>query len=122
MSPEVDTLIDELRDIVGDGLRVVATYEAEEYEIHYVRDDLRDDVGSLDVDRIHRELIMEGISREYLEELFDAGDLGYLALSFEQALALHFAGPGHTGLYVAIEPDAVDPLPALHGCCESFVS
>lgn len=122
MPPEVDTLIDDLRDIVGDGLRVVATYEAEDYEIHYIRDDLRDDVGSVDVDRIHRELIMEGISREYFEELFDAGDLECMALSFKEALAIHFAGPDHTGLYVAIDPGAVDPLPALSSRCESFIA
>lgn len=121
MSADVDTLVADLRDIVGDGLRVVATYEAETYEIHYVREDLQSDVGQRDADRIHRELIMEGISREYFEELFGAGDLECMALAFEEALAIHFAGPDHTGLYVAVDPDAVDPLPAISSRCESFV-
>lgn len=121
MTADVATLVDDLRELVGDALRVVATYEQDEYEIHYVREDVEDLVSAKDIERIHREMVLEGFSREYLEDLFGAGDLECTVFGFRETVAMHFAGPDHRGLYVAVDPGTFDPFPAFRKRCESFV-
>ncbi len=109
-------LVAELQQQAGDALRVVAEYDREGYDVHYVRED----VGArLDerADPIHRNLVLEGISREHLEDLFGAGDLHCSMHRFDDMTAFHFAEEEYTGLFVSVESDVDLPLASFADTC-----
>lgn len=99
-------LVAALEREVGDGLRVVADYSNEGYDLHYVRDDVRPRVEEMDTDRIHQELVLQGIGREHLEDLFDAGRLQCSVHRFDEMTACHFVRTEKTGGYVSFDSDA----------------
>ncbi|NHN57754.1 hypothetical protein G9466_01510 [Halorussus sp. JP-T4] len=94
-------------------MRVVAGYTAEGYELHYVREDIRPRVEEMNTDRIHRELVLQGVGREYLEDLFDAGPLQCSVHRFEELTAYHFVRTEKTGGYVSADSDASVRLESL---------
>jgi hypothetical protein len=109
-------LVEKLQQQAGDALRVVAEYDRDGYEIRYVRED----VGArLDerADAIHRNLVLEGISREHLEDLFDAGALHCSMHRFDEMTAFHFAEAEYTGLFVSVESDVDLPLASFTDTC-----
>lgn len=99
-------LVTALEAEVGDRLRVVGEYSDEGYDIHYVRDDVRPKVEEMDVDRIHQELVLQGLGREHLEDLFDAGNLQCSVHRFDEMTACHFLQTETTGKYVSVDSDA----------------
>ena len=113
MMADPSDLVPDLRDDVGDGLRVVAEYTAEGYDLHYVRDDVRPKVDEMNLDRVHRELVLQGVGREYLEDLFDAGSLQCSVHRFDELTAYHFVRTEKTGGYVSVDTSApvrMEPL------------
>jgi len=111
-----DTLVAELRDQAGDALRVVAEYDRDGYELRYVREDV--DVRLTDrADAIHRDLVLEGIGREHLEDLFGAGDLRCSMHRFDEVTAFHFAEAKYTGLFVSVDSDVDLPLASFTDTC-----
>lgn len=111
-----NTLVDELRALAGDELRVIAEYDRDGYQIRFVRDDvsarLRDRA-----DDIHRDLVLEGISREHLEDLFDAGNLHCTMHRFDEVTAFHFAETEYRGLFVSVDSDADVPMASFADIC-----
>jgi len=111
-----DELVAELQQQAGDALRVVAEYDREGYEIRYVREG----VGARLDDRaeaIHRNLVLEGISREHLEDLFDAGELHCSMHRFDEVTAFHFAEREYEGLFVSVDSDVDIPLASFTDTC-----
>ena len=106
MIADPSDLVTDLRDDVGDGLRVVGEYSAEGYELHYVREDVRPKVDEMNLDRIHRELVLQGVGREYLEDLFDAGSLQCSVHRFDELTAYHFVRTEQTGGYVSVDTNS----------------
>ncbi|WP_336034555.1 hypothetical protein [Halobacterium yunchengense] len=111
-----DELVDALHEHAGDALRVVAEYDRDGYDLRYVRDDVGARLGTR-ADAIHRDLVLEGISREHLEGLFDAGRLHCTMHRFDQLTAFHFADAEHTGLFVSVDSDADVPLATFADAC-----
>ena len=111
-----DELVAELQHHAGDALRVVAEYDREGYELHYVREGVG---GRLDdrAEDIHQNLVLEGISREHLEDLFGAGDLHCSMHRFDDMTAFHFAEEEYTGLFVSVESDVDLPLASFADTC-----
>ncbi len=101
-------LLEALQSEVGDNLRAVATYEEKEWEIIYEREDIK--AKPRIFEKIHRELILEGMGTEYLEDVFDVGDLNCTMHSFEEAMCFHFVRGSMRGVFISIEPDALLPL------------
>lgn len=101
-------LVDKLRDEIGENLRAVATYREAEYEVVYEREDVAAKPRA--IDRIHQELIMEGMGTEYLEDVFDVGRLNCTMHSFEEAMCFHFLRGNMTGVFVAIDPESLVPV------------
>lgn len=101
-------LVEQIREEIGDDLRAVATYEEREYELVYERGDVAEKPRA--IDRIHEELILEGMGTEYLEDVFDVGRLNATMHSFEEALCFHFVRGEMRGLFVSIDPDALLPV------------
>ncbi|MGB9963756.1 hypothetical protein [Halobacterium sp. CBA1126] len=111
-----DELVAKLQQQAGDALRVVAEYDRDGYELRYARGDVTarlEDRG----DAIHRNLVLEGISREHLEDLFDAGNLRCSMHRFEEVTAFHFAEREYTGLFVSVDSDVDIPLASFTDTC-----
>jgi len=68
-------------------------------------------------DGIHRNLVLEGISRDHLEDLFAAGDLRCSMLRFEEVTAFHFADAEYRGLFVSIDSGADLSLKSFTDTC-----
>jgi len=110
-------LVDDLLELVGDDLRVVATYDPEGYDALYVADGV---AGHLkhQADRVHDELVLQGLGRGHLEDLFDAGDLHCSMHRFDDLTAFHFASEEFAGLFVSLASDADVPLASFAETCE----
>lgn len=94
--------LEELRELSGEALRVVARYDRDGYEVTYVRDDLDVDLDADRVDDIHESLLLDGMGVGYLEDIFSAGDLECTVHTFEERAVLHFAGE-YAGLFVTVD-------------------
>ncbi|MBX0323411.1 hypothetical protein EGH21_10255 [Halomicroarcula sp. F13] len=99
------SLVPSLRDEVGDNLRAVAAYREDTCKILYERPDVQSKPRV--IDRIHQELVMEGLGTEHLEDVFDVGRLNCTVHSFEEAMCFHFVRPNISGVFVSIDPDSL---------------
>lgn len=97
-----------LRSMVGDALRAVATYDRESFDQVYARDGIDPDQAA--IQRIHENLILDGVGVEYLEDVFGAGKLQCTMHRFEDAMVFHFVGTEFEGLFVSVDPDTDVPL------------
>lgn len=113
-----DALVDELQDLAGDSLRVVASYDRNGYDVRYVRADIEPRLDAHAED-VHRDLVLEGLSREHLENLFEAGELRCSMHRFGKMTAFHFPEVEHQGLFVSIDSDADVPMASFTDTCWS---
>ena len=111
-----DLLVADLQELTGNSLRVVAEYERDGYDVRYVRDDVDTRVHER-ADAIHQNLVLEGISRGHLQDLFGAGDLRATMHRFEDVTVFHFAEAEYRGLFVSIDSDADLPLASFTDTC-----
>jgi len=110
MVSDGDAFADELRSLVGDALRSVAIYDEDGYDFRYLRDELDGRAEDLAAD-IHQNLVLEGIGKEHLEDLFEAGDLHCTLHEFEEMQAYHFVTGQFEGVFVGLDSDT-DVRPA----------
>lgn len=110
------SLVDDLQQEVGDNLRAVATYDEAEWDIRYERDDIK--AKPRIFDKIHEELILEGMGTKYLEDVFQVGQLNCTMHSFDEALCFHVVRGSMQGVFVSIEPDALLPLDEFVRVCK----
>ena len=116
-----EALVDVLRGQAGEALRVVATYDREGYDAFYVRDDAAARVSER-ADAVHDELVLQGIGRDYLEDLFHAGDLQCSMHRFDELTAFHFAAEEYTGLFVSVDSEAEVELATFSETCERHIA
>jgi hypothetical protein len=119
---DVDTLVEALRSRAGGALRCVAEYDEDGYHLAYVREDITSTarLGQL-ADDIHSDLVLQGIGREHLENLFEAGSLHCSMHRFDDLTAFHFVSAEHTGLFVSLDSNADVPLASFAGDCEAHL-
>ena len=109
------TDVDSIRQHVGDDLRAVAVYHEHDYEVVYERADVGEKPRA--IDRIHQELVMEGLGTRHLEDVFDVGKLDCTIHSFEEAMCFHFLTGSLTGMFVSIEPDTLVKIERFMRAC-----
>lgn len=105
MATETDDLLDHLGVEAGDNLRSVAMYGPESYRLLFIREDVQQQYLETEIDRIHEEMILEGIGTDYLENLFKAGDLTCSTHVFENGVMMHLVGEDHHGLFISFDSD-----------------
>jgi hypothetical protein len=108
--------INAIREVGGDAVRVIAEYDDEGYDVRYVRDDVEAKLQEV-AEEIHDELVMQGMGKEYLEELFQAGDLHCSVHRFDEVTAFHFSKEEFTGLFVSIDSSSDIPLATFTDTC-----
>jgi hypothetical protein len=104
----------------GDALRVVATYDTDGYETVYCRDDVAGRMAEHAPD-IHDDLVLQGVGREHLESLFEAGRLHCSVHRFEDLTAFHFLADEYTGLFVSVDADADIRLASFADTCRGYL-
>jgi hypothetical protein len=115
-----DDIVTDLRDAAGDAVRVVATYDENGYSLVHCRDD----VAARTQDRapeVHEDLVLQGVGRERLEDLFEAGDLHCSVHRFDDLTAFHFLADEYEGLFVSIDADVDVPLASFAETCRSYL-
>jgi hypothetical protein len=112
--------INTIREVGGDSIRVIAEYDDEGYDVQYVRDDVESKL-QLVADEIHNELVMQGMGKEYLEELFQAGELRCSVHRLDEVTTFHYIDEEFTGVFVSIDSDADVPLATFSDACRGVL-
>jgi len=112
--------INTIRDVGGASVRVIAEYDGEGYDVQYVRDDVESKLQQV-AEEIHNELVMQGLGKEYLEELFQAGDLRCSVHRLAEITTFHYIDEKFTGLFVSIDSDADIPLATFSDACRGVL-
>ena len=115
-----DSVTADLRAEAGDALRTVASYDTDGYDLVYCRDDVTERMDDFAPD-VHDDLVLQGIGREHLESLFDAGELHCSVHRFDDLTAFHFLASEYTGLFVSIDSDADVRLASFADACEEHI-
>lgn len=93
-----------LRSVAGDALRAVAAYDRDGLDLLYGRDDVMEKETA--IDRIHEELVLQELGREYLEELFGVGRWHCTMHRFDRATCVHYAEGEFSGVFVSVDSGA----------------
>lgn len=101
-------LVKQLRERHGDGLRVVATYNEEGYDIHYIDENATDAYTTADFENIHDDVVLQDIEQPFQESLFhELGEIRGKLRLFEDGLVAHFwpTGDMSDGAFVVFGTD-----------------
>lgn len=110
-------VVDALRHEAGDDLRVVAPYDETGYELLYIREDVEPKIETVAED-VHQELILSGLGKAHLENIFRSGELHCSMHRFDEVTAFHFVKEETAGLFVSLESDTDIPLASFADTCE----
>jgi hypothetical protein len=103
-TPDYDALVTFLTERYDEDLRWVASFNTDSYryDVHYVREDLKTELSSHDLDVIvHRSVAL--FNRPYVEEVYThLGHAQSLVLHHERATAVHVYLSDTDGLIVKI--------------------
>lgn len=115
--PAYDAFLDWLRDRFGDDLRWMASFNSEtfDYEVRYVREDLKTDLSSLQLEYvIHRSMAV--YNRDHLGDVYrHLGDAQSLVVQHERAMAVHLYFDDARGVVVKVSTDATVTTPTFTG-------
>lgn len=110
-----ETLTPYLKDAAGEYLRGVVWYEGDEYDIRFIRDDLRTQRLKSEVDEMIDRL--RGESRVSERRAFPFGEVNATVRSFEEAMVMHFPSTQGRGTVVTLDPEVARQLNTFVGNC-----
>lgn len=112
-------LVTYLRNTADEYLRGIAMYDADEYDVLYLRDDLRARRFKSEVDRMVDRLNQESRARE--QQAFPFGDLTGTLRTFEEAVVMHFPHTQGRGTIITLEPGVARQLNSFMHECEKRI-
>lgn len=104
-----------LQKTAGEYLRGIVSYNGNEYDIQYIRDDLRTRRLKSEVDKIIDRLRRESRSGE--RQAFPFGEVNGTVRSFEEAMVMHFPKTQGRGIVVTLDPEVARQLNTFIGAC-----
>ena len=104
-----------LNDRVDDLLRGVVHYRDEEFEVVYLREDIREQRHRDEVEQMLSRITHEGTTEE--EQSFPFGHLRATLRIFDETIFMHFPIENQTGVVVALEPEVAQSLNSFVGDC-----
>jgi len=116
-----DDLVGDLQAHVGDALRAVATYDECGYHFLHLRPDVEQSYSAGEIQAVYEDLVIQGLSREYMEGLFHAGGLRCSIYGFDDASMFHFIEEGYAGLFVSIDADVELNLDTIISTCKDAI-
>ncbi|MFT4884831.1 MAG: hypothetical protein ACI8U4_002349 [Natronomonas sp.] len=93
-----------------DELRMVSTHDATNYEMQYVREDLRDAFTEEELDDAHRNIIANQVSSEDFSQAVDHGGLEAQQFFFEDVIAFIFPTSRYDGVLVSYDREGSIPV------------
>lgn len=109
------TLSTYLNERVGDILRGVAHYQRDEFQVVYLREDIREQRHREEVNQMLTRIKQEGTAEE--EQSFPFGHLHATLRIFDETIFMHFPIEDRTGVVVALEPEVARSLNSFVGDC-----
>lgn len=100
---------------VDDLLRGVAHYKRDDFEVVYLRDDIRERRHREEVSKMLTRIKQEGTAEE--EQSFPFGHLHATLRIFDETIFMHFPIEDQTGVVVALEPEIAQSLNSFVGDC-----
>lgn len=104
-----------LKKTAGEYLRGVVWYQDDEYDIQYIRDDLRTQRFKAEVDKMITRLRRE--SRLGERRAFPFGEVNAIVRSFDEAMVMHFPHTQSRGTVVTLDPEVARQLNTFIGSC-----
>lgn len=101
-----------VREHAPKSVRAVATYERTDYELVYIRDDVRARYTDEELDDLLEALIFDGLHEPYLERLFDM-DIRTQILGHETGYVCHYSFGPEAGAVVSVDREGFSELEAL---------
>jgi len=98
-------LVDYLASRAGDMVRAVAFYTGDDYEILYIKDEIRAKYTEAEIERV-ADLLRAEPRRSRVESTFEMGEFRCSLLAFGDGIVMHFPQGGGTGTLVTLEVDA----------------
>ena len=109
------TLVRYLKATAGDHLRGVAVYQSDDYDVIYIRGDVRDRRFESEVDAMIDRLRQESRAREHRSFPFD--ELRGTVRSFGDAMVMHFPRTHERGTVITLDPGVARDLNTFMGEC-----
>jgi len=109
------SLVRFLNNEAGDYLRGVAAYQSTDYEILYLRGDVRSERFEAEVDKMIERLRQESRTRE--QQSFPFDDLNGTVRSFSDGMVMHFPRTQERGMVVTLEPEVARQLNTFMARC-----
>jgi hypothetical protein len=103
-------VVEELRGVDGGRVRVVALLDSLDYEVLFVRDDLRDVYSADDLEHAYRSIMAGRLSAHDFSEVGELGDVDCQLFVFERVVVLLFASSRYGGLFVSFDREKPFPL------------
>lgn len=95
-------LLQYLKEQTDDYLRGVGVYDADDYELLYLREDLRTERVRGELDKMVTRFRQESRARE--QRAFPFGELTGTVRTFEEAMVMHYPHTQERGIVVTFEP------------------
>jgi hypothetical protein len=73
------------------------------------------------LDRVFRDLILEGMAREHLENTVHLGTFECAVVQFSDGIVFHFAHEDYTGFAVSIDADAEFEFHSFVDDCKAWI-
>lgn len=104
------SLTDAFASIDGAEPRVVATLEALDFRIEFMRDDLEETYSEADLERVYRSVMANQVSADDVRKIGGFGDLECQVFLFEEVVAFLFPSSRYESVFVSFDRERPFPL------------
>ena len=116
--PRGDALVESLRAELGNGLRAVAEYDRETFELRYLRDDVRDDYPDETQEEVWDDILLQEVAMDRIEQLYvEMGDTRGNIEILEDAAVAHFWPEEAPGVFLTFDRTANPGIYTLERLC-----
>lgn len=117
-------LVDEIQSVYGEGVRAVATYDRDDYEVHYTSPSIDTNYSAKEIEDIYDDVVFQDIAQLHHEDLFsDMGDVRGKLRVFEGGTVGHFwPSEDDAGVFVSFDSSADPSVRSLLELISEFYS
>lgn len=116
-----DGLVSALRDLLGEDLRVVATYDEQILDIEYERPGIRRKLDDETMEWGHRRIVKRTTELGTLNDELETGSIHAQTTWFDDSMMFLFFRFPFSGVIVDIDNGADPDLPALDRTCRGWL-
>lgn len=99
----MNTLVESFKEISSDKLRIVATLKDVDYEVEYVRSDLKGEYSQDDLNRAYQSMMANQVSSADFAKVGAFGELDSQIFFFEEIIVFLFPISRYAGVFVSYD-------------------